>query len=310
MPTEGSSEAVGRQSSVARLSVIVPTCDSARTIAGCLRSVRAQVNTDGTPFGLEVIVVDNSSTDATVVVAAQLADVVETWGPERSAQRNRGAALATAELVLFVDSDMVLDPFVCAEIVASLSVPGTGAVIVPEESFGEGFWAACRSLEKRIALGDVRTEAARGFRVAALREVGAWDETLTAAEDWELTDRLATSDWRIARIDSRLRHDEGRPTLRATFRKKRYYGQWLSLYLRRQATVATEAETAIPGVVSRRSRLSPLRVLARPGLLLRRPDLAAGLFALKSIDALGVGLGAAAATRERRRRAAPPRVVR
>lgn len=276
------------------LTVVIPTKDSARTLERCLASVRSQVDLRGEPLGVEIVVVDNSSTDGTAAIGRTSADRFETKGPERCAQRNFGMRLATNEIVLFIDSDMVLEPLVCAQTFAAFNDQACGAVVVPEQSFGEGFWARCRSLEKRIAVGDRRTEAARGFRVSALRETGAWNESLTAAEDWDLTDRVIAAGWTISRCDALIRHDEGHVSLLGTFRKKRYYGQWVGAYLEQSQAVS---DTVRPS--DRRSRLSPLRILAKPRLLLEQPHVSVGLVVLKAVDALGIGLGVIDAKRSK-----------
>ena len=68
-----------------KISFVVPTKNSARTLASCLASLRGQTHED-----VEVIVVDNHSDDDTLQIAGRYGHVVETFGPERSAQRNRG----------------------------------------------------------------------------------------------------------------------------------------------------------------------------------------------------------------------------
>jgi glycosyltransferase involved in cell wall biosynthesis len=279
-----------------RLAVVVPTRHAERTLSACLASIRGQVDADGRPLHIPVVVVDNHSTDTTAEIASLVADELVVAGPERSAQRNIGMSVAAerhgATAVLFVDADMVLEPTVAHEVVSALTAdPACGGVIVPETSFGAGFWAACRGLEKRVALGDRRTEAARGYRVATLALTGAWDERLTAAEDWDLTDRVEAGGWSIGRTSAAVHHDEGRPTLRGVFAKKRYYGRWLAAYL-------TPGSRSADGHRShRRRRVSPLRVLARPQLFLRQPHLGAGLVILKAVDATGIALGAWSARR-------------
>lgn len=86
-----------------RVSVVVPTRNAERTLRACLESVRAQDHQD-----VQVVVVDNRSTDRTPEIARSLSDVVEQAGPERSAQRNRGIAVSTGDWVMWVDADMVL----------------------------------------------------------------------------------------------------------------------------------------------------------------------------------------------------------
>src|ERR1700733_4303935 len=92
---------VDRQETV---SVVVTTRNSGQTLEACLRSIRRQAYEP-----TELVVVDNHSTDGTVEIARRYADHVATIGPERSAQRNHGATLASGALLLFIDADMVLD---------------------------------------------------------------------------------------------------------------------------------------------------------------------------------------------------------
>jgi glycosyltransferase involved in cell wall biosynthesis len=267
-----------------RVSVVVPTRNSARTLTACLASIRAQVDEDGSPFPLELVVVDNHSDDDTAAIAARFADVVIVAGPERSAQRNAGANAAVAAVIAFIDSDQTLDPFVAVQASAALDAsPTAGLAIIPEHSFGEGFWAHCKTLEKSLTEGDPRTEAGRFFRRAALEQVGGFDEALNSAEDWELHDRVEGHGWGVVRTVAGIRHDEGRLTLRTTFRKKRYYGRWFAQY------AALEW--------ARTAAFDPRRLLRRPTALLRRPGLAAGLVVLKAIEAVGVYAGIRAAAR-------------
>jgi len=58
------------------VSVIIPTKNSGRTIRPCLESVRAQ-----TYRNFEIVVVDNFSSDSTVRIAKEYADLVLLAGP-------------------------------------------------------------------------------------------------------------------------------------------------------------------------------------------------------------------------------------
>jgi glycosyltransferase involved in cell wall biosynthesis len=258
------------------VSVIVPTRNSAPTLVDCLASVRAQRDAD-----VELIVVDNRSDDATVAIAHRYADLVLDHGPERSAQRNAGARRANGDLVVFVDSDMVLGPTVCAEAAASLAgSPHVGALVLPEVATGEGFWASCRTLEKELYLGDPNVEAARAFRPEVLAAVGGWDERLTACEDWDLEDRVRAAGWAIGRVEARVVHQEGRIRLGAQFHKKRYYGRWAAAYVAR-------------GHGAR--RVGGRALFRRPARLARDPGRAVGLVVLKGVEAAGMLAGAAEA---------------
>lgn len=263
----------------ATVSVIVPTRNSERTLLACLTSIRAQSYT-----GVELIVVDNSSTDDTPRIAADLADRVATWGPERSAQRNRGERLASGDFLYFCDSDMRLEPDVVAQAVAIFTAEHeVGAIVVPELSFGEGFWAGCRSLEKRLYLGDRSVEAARIFRRAAFQATGGYDEEMTGGEDYDLPDAIALAGWGTARTTSVAWHDEGRVQLRVVFAKKRYYGRGLPRW-------------ASHGVG--RDRLFRSSLVGHPFRLLRDPVHTAGLVMLKATDGAGLLAGALSAPRD------------
>jgi glycosyltransferase involved in cell wall biosynthesis len=261
-----------------RVSFVVPTKNAGRTLRACLESIRDQRHED-----VEIIVVDNFSTDATPAIARELADVVDSCGPERSAQRNRGARLVSGSVLIFADADMVFERGVAADALAQLGPngdPSVSALVIPERAFGAGFWARCRVLEKELYLGDPAVEAARAFRAVDFFEVGGYDERYTGPEDWDLADRITAIGGRLARTRSYVWHDEGRIELRAAFRKKRYYGRGVSAYL---------------GAPDRR----PLarRALSQPRELVRRPVLSAGLAVLKGVELSGIAAGVADARR-------------
>lgn len=256
------------------ISFIVPTRNSARTITACVRSLRTQTYPD-----VEIVVVDNDSSDDTARRAVDAgADAVVIAGPERCAQRNRGAREARGEIVVFIDSDMVLEPGIAAQIVETFELqPELGALIIPEHSFGEGFWTKCRVLEKSLYVGNESVEAARAFRREVFDAVGGWNEDLTAAEDWDLDDRIRANGVNVGRVEAFIWHDEGKLRLRGTFGKKRYYGQWIAAYL----------DAHDEG--SRRIRRSGL--LDKKGDLLRHPILTGGMVTLKSVEAAGIYAG-------------------
>lgn len=134
---------------------------------------------------------------------------------------------------------MVLEPTVVADFVDVFERrPEVGAVIIPERSFGEGFFASCRVLEKSLYVGDADVEAPRAFRREVFDATGGWDETLTAAEDWDLADRTKALGV-VDRIDSLIWHDEGRIQLHVNaYSKKQYYGRWVAEYLSRHPKAA------------------------------------------------------------------------
>lgn len=88
------------------VTVIIPVKDRARELAECLQSLVGQ---DYPKERMEIIVVDDGSTDETVEVASsfscKLLTNKRTQG--QSLCRNRGAAAARGEILAFIDSDCV-----------------------------------------------------------------------------------------------------------------------------------------------------------------------------------------------------------
>lgn len=85
---------------MARLSIIMPVLDEGDAIAGALDAL-AELR----GLGVEVIVVDGGSQDATVQRARLRADHVLSASRGRAAQMNAGAAKAAGDVLLFLHAD-------------------------------------------------------------------------------------------------------------------------------------------------------------------------------------------------------------
>lgn len=100
------------------VSVVIPTCNRSKEIVNCLESVFKSNYKK-----IEVIVVDNASSDDTVSRLTKyfskanfkLIKVKENLGA--GGGRNRGAKEATGKYLLFVDSDNVIDPKMISRLV-------------------------------------------------------------------------------------------------------------------------------------------------------------------------------------------------
>lgn len=85
------------------LSVIVPTLNERQGLAATLRNACA-------PRVREIIVVDGGSTDGTCAVAGGFATRVMASSRGRASQMNAGAAVASAEILVFLHADTSLPP--------------------------------------------------------------------------------------------------------------------------------------------------------------------------------------------------------
>ena len=252
------------------VAIIVPTRNSGMTLRACLESICAQ------SYECQLIVVDNSSTDNTVIIAEELADLLLHVGPERSAQRNAGSAATSADIVGFIDSDMVLSPSVVTEVVGAID-SGAISVVVPETTVGEGFWAHVSAYERSFYEGSDYIEAPRFFPRSVFEKVGGFDEAMTGAEDWDLGLRTIGEGTRV-RITANIIHEEGRVRYLNICGKKAYYAPGVALFLKKHGM------RGITGM-SRRPWLHQPRALVRP--------LGLGLLALKAGQAIAMALALA-----------------
>jgi len=259
------------------VSVLAHTRNSQRTIEEHLKSIQGQ-----TYPRIELIVVDNNSTDATIEIAKRFTDQVYNKGPERSAQRNFAAKMASGKYLLVPDSDMILTPRVVEECVAVCeNNPKIKAVVIPEESFGKGFWAKVKAYERSFYLGEDYIEAARFFDKKVFWEFGGYDENLTGPEDWDLPERIAQK-YQIGRIKSFIHHDEGRVSLVKLMQRKHYYAFKVAPYLEKWQR----------GPINRKTIyfLRPAFWKNIPKLI-RHPIFSLAMFLMLSCELLAGGLG-------------------
>jgi len=93
------------------VSVIVPVYNASNSIEQCLQAIRNQQGID--PSRMEVIVVDDASTDSSASKASPLCEKLISLQDNRGAAtaRNIGARAASGEIIVFVDSDVILEPY-------------------------------------------------------------------------------------------------------------------------------------------------------------------------------------------------------
>lgn len=254
------------------VSVIVPTYNSSKFLGECLSSIKNQ-----TYRNIEIIVVDNNSTDDTKEIARKYTDKVFNRGPERSAQRNYGVAQSIGEFVAIIDSDMKLSPKVIEACVQNIeSDTEIVGIVIPEESFGEGFWAQCKKLERSFYVGVPWMEAARFFQKNIYVQVGGYDENMISGEDWDLSQKIEKQGV-FGRIDEFIFHNEGKISLYKTIKKKFYYAQKFSKYVEKsRGEEIAKNQTSI---------LKRYRIFfSYPSKLFRNPILGIGMLFMKTCE--------------------------
>jgi len=210
------------------VSIIIPTYNSARTVSTLLSSIRKQSYSS-----IEIIVVDNFSTDSTPEIAKTYGAKVISHRSGRSEARNVGASHAKGRYLFFLDSDLELTPFVVERCVKVCETKLLDGVIIPEKSKGKGFWAECRGLEKLAYINDKHKMSILFMRKDVFDRLGGYDKDLVAGEDYDLNVRFYEAGCKCIMIKDFMYHHEV-SSLNTIMRKSYMYGKTLPKYVRKR----------------------------------------------------------------------------
>lgn len=219
------------------LGIVVIGRNEGQRLLGCLDSLQR--------LDAPIVYADSNSTDGSVEAAARAGARVIKLDPSRPMNAARGRKEGTAalldlhpatEFVFYIDGDCILQPGFIEQAVGTMRAQPRTAVVCgrrfeahPEASF---YNRLCNE-EWNTPVG--KTLACGGdslMRVAALREVGGFDERLMASEEPELSARLRAAGWDIWRIDAPMtQHDAAIFTLGTYWRRHLrggvgYYQAW------------------------------------------------------------------------------------
>jgi glycosyltransferase involved in cell wall biosynthesis len=184
-----------------RISVVIPAYNSDRFIGEAIASVFAQTHP-----ALEIIVVDDGSTDGTASVVQRISGPVPisylkqpNQGP--AAARNFGVSVARGDWIAFLDSDDVWYPYKLSEQLAAIETSPTISFCYSSMDFMD---AAGRPLPVPGAAGRP-TPLFQGHPAAVPSTVllrkdifidsGGFNASLRCAEDWELFSRIVTTSY-------------------------------------------------------------------------------------------------------------------
>jgi len=207
-----------------KISIVVLAYNEERLLSGSLGSIRAAMEAfDRRGWASELIVCDNNSTDRTAEIArAAGARVVFEPVNQISRARNRGAAEARGDWIVFVDADSQPSPELfsdAADAIAAGHCLAGGSTVAyanppPSAALAIGMWNVLSRITRWAAGSFIFCEA------AAFREVGGFSEELYASEELDLSRRLK----RIARRNRRTFLILHLHPLLTSDRKLRLYG--------------------------------------------------------------------------------------
>lgn len=213
-----------------KISIIVPTLNAASHIDNFLNSLTKQTFKD-----FEVIINDDKRTnDNTVQIIKKYSkdlDIKHLHTNISMAQgRKAGAKEAKGNYLFHLDADMSLSPKVLEECIKK-SNEGYDALIVPEVSYGVGYWAAVKALERSTYVGDDTIESARFFKASAYWSVDGHNEKMVLSEDKDMDLRIREAGFKVGRIQEVIYHNEGKLSLFKTIKKKFFYGKTAHVFM-------------------------------------------------------------------------------
>jgi glycosyltransferase involved in cell wall biosynthesis len=182
------------------VSVVITTYNRANYVAETIESVARQTYTN-----VEIIVIDDGSTDDTSAIVERLApDVRYIWqeNSERGAARNHGLRLAKGEFIAFLDSDDLWLPTKLEREVEFLDANPRiglvymGAIQIDSEGRELGVLRAAGPsgrLTRSLLQNNCVSIGAHLARTSLIRDIGGFREErqLSGAEDWEMWVRLS-----------------------------------------------------------------------------------------------------------------------
>ena len=198
-----------------------------KNIGNCLESITSQTYPKNK---VEIIVVDNFSTDKTKKIARKYSKLVFDQGPERSAQRNYGLNKANGEYLLYLDADMTLSSEVISQCVEKVrKYPEAIGLYISEIVTGDSFWSQVRRFERSFYDATV-IDCVRFIRAANFRAVKGFDTSMTGPEDWDF-DKKIRARGKVDLIKEPIYHNEAEFNLKKYLTKKSYYAKSFEKYI-------------------------------------------------------------------------------
>ncbi|MBN1558147.1 MAG: glycosyltransferase [Lentisphaerae bacterium] len=258
-----------------RVSVVIPMYNAEATIGACLDALRQQTRPN-----LEIVVVDDGSTDRSVAIASGYAVRLLRRNHEgASAARDRGFRESTGACVAYTDADTIPSPDWIETLMRNFEDERVGAVT------GRTVFRADARLASHVRRVDIarryrrrrrETTLANGpncvFRRRVLEEVGGFDPRWYHAEDTQVSYRTREAGYRIlydpGAVVEHVPEGDWRTFIRKRYRDARAYIRVIPAHgasVRRDDFVTAKMKVQ-----------PPLFALAAGGLLLSMPAVLLG----------------------------------
>lgn len=182
------------------ISVVIPVYNGEKTIQETIESVLKQTYQE-----FEIIAIDDGSQDNTLAIINSIQDqrikVFSYPNAGLSASRNRGFARASGEFIAFLDADdlwtqdklesqlelLQQNPQAAVAYSWTDHIDESGKFLKPAS-----YTSCSGNIYERLLIGNFLSCGSNTLiRAESLKQVGGFDESLKAAEDWDMWLRLA-----------------------------------------------------------------------------------------------------------------------
>lgn len=174
-----------------RISVVIPAFNEQNSLGQTLQALRASIAQCTVP--VEVIVVDNESSDITATIARHGgAEVIAETVHKVARVRNAGALSAKGDVFVFLDADVIVPSHFLRRVAEVMSAPDCcgGAADIsrrPASKLVRAYLLGWRAIGRLL---DMAQGAAQFCRRDAFARIGGYDESLYMGEDVDFHWRL------------------------------------------------------------------------------------------------------------------------
>ncbi|KKR88122.1 MAG: hypothetical protein UU34_C0001G0119 [Candidatus Curtissbacteria bacterium GW2011_GWA1_41_11] len=209
------------------VSIIIPAYNEDPTIKKCIESLQNQ-----SYRALEVIIVDDGSTDKTLDVARKCrVKILKQKHAGPGTARNLGAQIAIGEILVFVDADMEFDKnFVKDLIKPILDGKTIGTFSKNELNLNkENIWSQCWNINRNLPVDRLipenypnRAPVFRAILKSQFEKVGGFDTSGEYTDDWSLSKKLQS---KSTFAKGAIYYHSNPSTLSEVFKQARWIGK-------------------------------------------------------------------------------------
>ena len=248
-----------------RVAVVMPIRNESAHIAATLDSVTQQ---SFCPARTEIIVIDGCSDDGTREIVAARANsdarirLIDNRVRTTASSLNIGIRAANADVVVRVDGHCRLSSdYVerCVEALADTGAANAGGLMRPTGSGTVGN-SVSLALRSRFGVGDSRFHYLEkqafvdsvylgAFRREVFEEVGGYDETLIANEDFELNHRIRRAGYGVLLAPTIVSTYFPRDSFVSLWRQYYTYGRWKAQVIKKHPRSTQPRHLAAPALV-------------------------------------------------------------